>query len=72
MNILIAAHKERATGQEVRALSVQLSADLQVIVSAHRLPPAQLQADHQPGPEPRHTPRALSARPLSCHLHPLS
>jgi hypothetical protein len=69
---MFAADKERAAGQEVRPVSVQLLADLQVVVAAHRLPATQLQANHQPGPEPRDAACAQPAWDVPREVHLLS
>lgn len=55
------AYKERATRQKVRAMPVQLLADMQVVIAAHRVPARRLQAHHQPGAVARHAARAHAA-----------
>jgi len=50
---------------------MQLFAYLQELLAAHRLSKAQLQEDHQPGPESRHPARAHHAGHVPRHLWPL-
>lgn len=64
-------HSQCATRQEVRPLSVQLSADLQDLVTANRVPSHDLQTDHQSGAESRDTAHSDRAGNVQGHLRPL-